>query len=280
MKTGLPFLAFAEAELFHKIGGGITEPGRDGRAHRLLRDFVGAGPAVVGVAVFRGFRENDGDMTQNNPTFRHANALDRLKAADGEVEGSRSGEADVFGGEDHHAAGDKLRIFPALNHASEIIEGGVDVGAAHGLDKGRGVVVMIVARFVIWHSFLADGGFDDLFVDFVGKTQGELEVAEGGAGVAAGEVGDKLEGFVGDAGFGVFGFDGALQDFKDAGFVEGRDDDNAGAGDERGDDFEAGVFGGGADEDDEARLDVREKGVLLSFVETVNFVHEEDGAGF
>ncbi len=280
METGLPFLAFAEAELFHEFGGGITEPGRDGSAHRLLRDLVGAGPAVVGVAVFRGFRKDDGDMAQNNPTFRHTDALDCFKTADGEIEGSGGSEADVLGGEDYHAAGDKLRIFPALNHASEIIESGVDVGTAHGLDKGRDVVIMIVARFVIWHSFLADGGFDDFFVDFVGKAQGELEVAEGGAGVAAGEVGDKLEGFVGDAGFGVFSFDGALQDFEDAGFVESGDDDDAGAGDERRDDFEARILGGGADEDDEAGLDVREKGVLLGFVETVDFVHEEDGAGF
>src|SRR5258707_10621167 len=47
---------------------------------------------------------------------------------------------------------------------------------------------------------------------------------------------------------------------------------------ERGDYFEGRIFGGGADEEDMAGFDVREEGVLLGFVEAVDFVDEDDGA--
>ena len=44
------------------------------------------------------------------------------------------------------------------------------------------------------------------------------------------------------------------------------------------DDFEGGIFSGGADEEDVPGFDVREEGVLLGFVEAMDFVNEDDGA--
>src|ERR1700741_58187 len=58
----------------------------------------------------------------------------------------------------------------------------------------------------------------------------------------------------------------------------GFEDIDLGAREERGDDFEGGIFGGGADEENVAGFDVREEGVLLGFVEAVDFVDEDDGA--
>ncbi len=43
-------------------------------------------------------------------------------------------------------------------------------------------------------------------------------------------------------------------------------------------DFERRVLGGRADEGEEARLHVRQEGVLLALVEAVHLVHEDDGA--
>ena len=62
-------------------------------------------------------------------------------------------------------------------------------------------------------------------------------------------------------------------------FGEGVEGVDAAAGEQGGDDFEGGILGGGADEADSAALDVRQEGVLLGFVEAVNFIDEEDGAG-
>src|ERR1700758_703496 len=56
------------------------------------------------------------------------------------------------------------------------------------------------------------------------------------------------------------------------------EDIDFGSGEKRGDDFEGGIFGGGADEENVAGFDVREKGVLLGFVEAVDFIDEDDGA--
>src|SRR5208283_2345231 len=56
------------------------------------------------------------------------------------------------------------------------------------------------------------------------------------------------------------------------------EDIDLGAREERGDDFEGGVLGGGADEENVAGFDVREESVLLGFVEAMDFVNEDDGA--
>ncbi len=53
---------------------------------------------------------------------------------------------------------------------------------------------------------------------------------------------------------------------------------DAAAGEQRGDDLEGGILGGGADEPDGAALDVGKEGVLLRLVEAMDLVDEEDGA--
>jgi hypothetical protein len=53
------------------------------------------------------------------------------------------------------------------------------------------------------------------------------------------------------------------------------EDEDAGARQERGDDLERRVLGGGADEDDRAALDVRQERVLLRLVEAMDLVDEE-----
>src|SRR5258707_3442027 len=69
-----------------------------------------------------------------------------------------------------------------------------------------------------------------------------------------------------------------MEEFDDLRGGVGFKDVDLGAGEEGGDDFEGGIFGGGADEENVAGLDVREEGVLLGFVEAVDFVDEDDGA--
>src|SRR5690606_28626772 len=43
-------------------------------------------------------------------------------------------------------------------------------------------------------------------------------------------------------------------------------------------DLERGVFGGGADESEQATFHMRQEGILLALVEAVHFVNEQDGA--
>ena len=112
---------------------------------------------------------------------------------------------------------------------------------------------------------------------------GGFEGVEGDAGVAAGDVGERAEGIVADMDVQggeatVLIGEGGAQDALDLLRLKRLHAEDAGAGEEGADDFEGGVFGGGADEGDGAVFDVGEDGVLLGFVEAVDFVYEEDGA--
>src|SRR5260370_1912170 len=76
----------------------------------------------------------------------------------------------------------------------------------------------------------------------------------------------------------LFVLEGAAEKLGDLRGSEGMEEVDLGAGEQRGDDFERRILSGRADKDDVAGFDVRKKGVLLGFVETVDFVDEDDGA--
>ena len=113
--------------------------------------------------------------------------------------------------------------------------------------------------------------------------RGDFEGVVGVAAVSAGVAGDEVERvFVGgeferaQAAFGVR--QGAVQQRGNLLLGELLEDVNAAAGEQSADDFKGRIFGSGADEADGAALDVGQECVLLSFVEAMDFVDEEDGA--
>ena len=57
---------------------------------------------------------------------------------------------------------------------------------------------------------------------------------------------------------------------------EGPQHVNAGAGQERGVDFEGRILGGGSDQDDVAAFDVGKERILLGVLEAMDFVDEEE----
>ncbi len=68
--------------------------------------------------------------------------------------------------------------------------------------------------------------------------------------------------------------------FEEAAYLiigEGFKDKDPGAGKEGGIDFKGGIFGGGADQRDLAALDIREKSILLRFVEAMDFIDKKEG---
>ena len=77
-------------------------------------------------------------------------------ASYGDRERLRVGQADVFGGQDDDAAGDKHRVLAGLKHACEPVNGGVGVGAADGLDEGGDGVEVGVAALVVGQGSLGD----------------------------------------------------------------------------------------------------------------------------
>jgi hypothetical protein len=71
-----------------------------------------------------------------------------------------------------------------------------------------------------------------------------------------------------------------LQGFDDGVFVEWFKAEEVAAAEERGDDVKSGVVRGATDEAHVTGFDVGQEQVLLGFVETVDFVYEQDGAPF
>ena len=169
MKAGFPFLTFAIAEVFHEFGRGIAEPDGYWLVWGFASEVEGSIPSIGGVAVFAGFGEGDAGVGENETRLGHTDALDGLEAGGGKRECAVASETDIFGCKNDHAASDEFGIFASGNHASEVVEGGVGVGAAHGFDECRDGVIMVVAFFVVAWEFFA-GGFDD---DFLGDVRRE-----------------------------------------------------------------------------------------------------------
>ncbi len=246
--------------------------------------FRGSEGGGGGIA-FGGGRHVDRGVGEGEFAFGEADEIAGLVGGDGEREGEGIGEADVFGGEDDEAAGEETGVFSAGEHFCQPIEGGVGVGAAHAFDEGgNGVVVFVFVGVV------ADLAFGGESAEVVGGDFGvfreagndDFEGVEGAAEIAVAEAGEIGEDFGsgGGAGFSETAFgvgEGAGEGGGD--FFEGErfEAEEVAAADERGDDVEAGVVGGGADEADVAFFDVGEEEVLLGFVEAVDFVDEEDG---
>ena len=174
MKAGFPFLAFAKTEVFHEFSGGVAEPNRDRFVHSLIGEVESGIPSVGGGTRFFRKSEGGGGMGEHEARFGHADALDGLKTSGGETQGAVSGEANILRGENDHAAGDKLWVFAGSDHASEIIKGGVNVGAAHGFNESRNRVIMFVALFVVAGELFAGSLDDGVFGDFIGERKSEL----------------------------------------------------------------------------------------------------------
>ena len=258
---------------------------------RSLGVLHGAAVGVAdGVRLGRG-RQVDRGLGEREEPLRHADEVDGLLGGDGDLERLRVGEPDVLGGEDDEAAGDEERVLAALEHAGEPVERGVGVGAAEGLDEGGDDVVVPVAGAVVERGAVLERLFDvgrrSTSRDAVGvrrrRLGGELERVQGDAGVAADDAGQRRQRVVRDfdaqrAEAALFVGERAAEEALDLLRRERLELEDAGAGEERRDDLERGVLGGGADEGDRAVLDVRQDDVLLGLVEAVDLVDEEDRA--
>ncbi len=81
--------------------------------------------------------------------LRQAHPVDRAGRRVGDQQRLRIGVADVLGGEDDHPTGDEARVLAPLQHHRQVVEGGIDVGAAGRLDPGGDEVVVAVTIAVV-----------------------------------------------------------------------------------------------------------------------------------
>ena len=291
------FVAFAIADVFHESGDGVAKVERNGIGlgfADIVEDL-----AVGGVDGIRFGREGEIDhgLREGQVAFGSAEKIESIACSEGEGEGAGFGEADIFTGHADDASREIQAIFAAFDHADEPIESGVGIGVAHGFVERGDEVVVLFARFIVAEEF----ALEDIFEEFARDAADGGRTARGGGIGGLGAAGAEFEGVVGDAGVAIgiggdaekdvvggiemrvtkaaFGIsEGAVEEIDDLRGGEGIENVDLGAGEERGDDLEGRIFGGGADEEDVAGFNVRQEGVLLGFVEAVNFINEDDGA--
>ena len=110
-----------------------------------------------------------------------------------------------------------------------------------------------------------------------GQGDGHLQSVQGHPPVPVGPVHKVVEGVV--VGGGALGVESPAEQDADGVGRQGIEPEQTRPGQQGGVDLEVRVLGGGADEDQQAVLDVGQEGVLLGLVEAVDLVEEQDRAG-
>lgn len=264
-------IALAVVELLHELGRGIAQMHGHGpravfldqRAHRVV--------GRVDRVRLRRHREIDHALRQREFALGRAQALVDLGRVEREPQRARVGQADVLARHAHQPARHVARVCAAVEHAHEPVERGVGIAAAYRfMQRADGVVELLAALVVAPHAlaehaqqpFVADG------LELLGaRRDGQrLERVEQPARIAVG-IGDQpVERGVLDGGQCVDGLR-LRDDLLEVGLAERLQHIHGGPREQRRVDLERRVLGGGADEGEEARLDVRQEGVLLALVE-------------
>ena len=155
-----------------------------------------------------------------------SHVLDRVGGGRRHDQAHRIGLAYVLAGEDDETAGDEAGVLPRLEHAGQVVERGLRIGAPDALDEGRDHVVVLVAAVAVklgaerglgigcGHGRRGDAGLAG-----PGQGDGHLEAGERMAPVAAGplgQVGERL-----GVGLGALGVEPLPQQRLDRRGIEG-----------------------------------------------------------
>ena len=175
----------------------VLQLARDGAGAPRLHIGDGRIDGVVGAVGFRaGCHENDG-IGQREPGFRQTHHVGCVHCRLDDGDDLRVCKAHVLTGADHQPAAGRGQV-ARFQQTGQIVEGGVGVGAAHGLLVGRHDVVVVVAVPVVPHGRAAGDLLYHLEGDVLsgsvhgGRRHHEIETAQRLAQVAArtlGEVG-------------------------------------------------------------------------------------------
>src|SRR5690606_23169280 len=111
------------------------------------------------------------------------------------------GHANIFPGEDGHAAKDEAGVFACVHHFGHPVERGIGVRAANAFNEGGDGVVMHVPFFVVEDGAPLDrffgngeGDVDTAVGVGGGGFDGQFEGVEYAAGVAVGHIHEMIEG--------------------------------------------------------------------------------------
>ena len=159
------FIAFAVADVFHESGNGVAEVQGNGIGFGFLHvvdDF--AIGSVNGIGLWSEC-EIDGGLGEGEMAFGSAKKIESIFCGESDRERAGFGQADVFTGHAHHAAGEIERVFARFDHAREPIERGVGIGIADGLVERGDEIEMLLAGFVVTQKFALQNVFEEFAGD-------------------------------------------------------------------------------------------------------------------
>ncbi len=271
-------ITVAVALALHQLRRGVQDVlGRQqravllGRAHRRL---VGGVDAIR----FRRGREIDAGLGKRQLPFRRAQIVVGVLGGIADDQSLRIGKPDVLDRHAHQPPSEIERILTGIEHAAEIVERRIRVGAAHGLVQGRDQVVVAVLALVVDGGAALDDAGEPLRIEDLTRTGGAPDLFGERQGSAAIAVGHADE-----AGTGI-GIErqrlalprlGAFQKRLDAVFVMGLEGQHPGAGQKGGIELEGWILRRRPDEDHGSVFHDGKKTVLLGAVEPMNLVDEE-----
>ena len=164
--------------------GGSSEP-------RLLCDPHRRAEGGVGGVRFRRGGEIDHRLRDRELAFGMAEKVVGVLGGVGDDQRLRIGKPDILDRHAHDAAGQEQRILAGIEHAREIIQRGIGIGAAHRFMQRRDQIVMAVGRLVVdrraaLQDLLQLRGVENLVLargtpDLLGERQRRAAVAIGHA---------------------------------------------------------------------------------------------------
>ncbi len=275
-------VVLAVVERLHELRRRVAQVQGHGARAVALDEGFGLVEGLVDGVRFGRDRQVDHALAQRKLALGRAESLVDFARVEREPQRARVGQTDVLRRHAYEAARHVARVYTAVEHAHEPIQRRVGVGAAHALvQRADGVVELFAALVVAAHALaqhleqpgVGDGG--ELLARG-GHGQGFQRIQQA-ARVAIGIGDETVKRGLLDGGDGV---DGARLGHDGTQVVLGErlQHVHRRARQQRRVDFERGVFGGGADESEQPAFDVRQKGVLLAFIEAVHLVDKDDGA--
>ena len=142
------------AQIFHQLRGSIA----DRQRHRLVacgaHQRQGGIDAQVGTVALRRGGQIDSRLGQRDSPFGPSYLHHRVEGGIGQQQRIGIRQTDIFRGTNHQSSGNKLRVFPTLDHAGEPIEGSIRIRTANALDEGRDDIIVHLAVFIVGQGIL------------------------------------------------------------------------------------------------------------------------------
>ena len=210
----------------------------------------------------------------------------RVLGREGERQGAWIGEPDVLGGDADQAPRDVEGILPPRQHAREPVERALDVRAPHRLVECRDEVEVLLAGFVVRGERFLEHGDDDVTgrgmrdTSCVDVLEDGFQTVEDSPRVALGILHERVYTVVIHASC-IPHLTSRLRERSldhgpDVVGGEGFEHEHTAPRQQRRRQLEAGILSCGTDQRDDATFDPRQERVLLSPVEPVDLVAEQD----